>query len=230
MTFSIHHCCGCPGYLLFECVGGALAANFATSLGLLGGFVCAAYLLFGLMVPPLRRLTFGRRPKSKQKVLPLASGSRCARLPSFHHCSRGPPRRAIPGPSRLSRHPCRSTPYATIPLGLLMGRLASSVPLRFDDQKQNHRFLMGIAALHPSYESAAIRRSGLGRDASAVALFLLFALPSTNCPNNAVPESRQEAEWRWCGEGRLAWMPNEACRAMDGPSRRPSEQHRSEGS
>jgi hypothetical protein len=26
------------------------------------------------MVPPLRRLTFGKRPKSKQKVLPLASG------------------------------------------------------------------------------------------------------------------------------------------------------------
>jgi hypothetical protein len=54
-------------------------------------------------------------------VTPLRSVS------SFHHCSRGTPRRAIPGPSRLSRHPCRSTPYATIPLGLLMGRLASSV-------------------------------------------------------------------------------------------------------
>jgi len=59
---------------------------------------------------------------------------------SFHHCFRGPPRRAILGPSRLSarascvalppasmqssRHPCRSTPYTTIPLGLLMGRLS----------------------------------------------------------------------------------------------------------
>ena len=84
-----------------------------------------------LTVPPLRRVTFGSCPKSNQKVLPLACGSRCARLPSFHHCSRGTPRRAIPGPSRLSRHPCRSTPYATIPLGLLMGRLASSVRLWF---------------------------------------------------------------------------------------------------
>ena len=44
------------------------------------------------------------------------------------------------------------------------------------------------------------------------------------------PESHQEAERRCCVEGRLAWMPNEACRAMDGPSRRPSEQRRSEGS
>jgi hypothetical protein len=35
-----------------------------------------------------------------------------------------------------------------------MGRLASSVPLRFDDQNQNHSFLMGIAALNPSYELA----------------------------------------------------------------------------
>jgi hypothetical protein len=33
-----------------------------------------------------------------------------------------------------------------------MGRLASSVPLQFDDQNQNHSFLMGIAALNPSYE------------------------------------------------------------------------------
>jgi len=99
------------------------------SYGSLLGDLCvlAASALPGLTVPPLRRLTFGKRPKSKQKVLPLAFGSRCARLPSFHHCSRGPPRRAIPGPSRLSRHPCRSTPYATIPLGLLMGRLASFV-------------------------------------------------------------------------------------------------------
>ena len=31
------------------------------------------------------------------------------------------------------------------------------------------------------------------------------------------PESRQEAEWRCCGEGRLAWMPNEERWAGDGP-------------
>ena len=93
----------------------------------------------GLTVPPLRRVTFGSCPKSNQKVLPLASGFRCAKLPSLHHCSRGPPRRAIPGPSRLSRHPCRSTPYTTIPLGLLMGRLASSVRLRVKSRADDCR-------------------------------------------------------------------------------------------
>ena len=70
---------------------------------------------------PAGRVPFGSRPKRNQKVLPPPSGSRCARLPSLHRCSRGPPRRAIPGPSRLSRHPCRSTPSATIPVGLLKG-------------------------------------------------------------------------------------------------------------
>ena len=100
--------------------------------------------------------------KSKQKVLPLASGPPAAGslAPSLlqGHDLGGPPRRTIPGPSRLSRHPCRSTPYAMIPLGLLMGRLASPVRLRFDDQKQSHSFLMGIAALNPSSNSADTSR------------------------------------------------------------------------
>ena len=41
---------------------------------------------------------------------------------------------------------------------------------------------------------------------------------------------RQEAERRGCVEGHLAWMPNEVQWARDGPSQRPSEQHRSAGS
>ena len=45
-------------------------------------------------------------------------------------------RRAIPGPSQLSRHPCRSTPYAAIPLGLLKGTCASSVRSRFKSKSQ----------------------------------------------------------------------------------------------
>ena len=40
----------------------------------------------------------------------------------------------------------------------------------------------------------------------------------------------QEAERRCRVEGHLAWMPNEERWAMDGPSRRPSERCRSEGS
>ncbi|RMH99164.1 hypothetical protein EA798_00380 [Pseudomonas songnenensis] len=70
------------------------------------------------------------REKSRQKRWPLhpdwASPVRCARLPSFHRRSGGRRTRAIHGPlSRgrlvLSRHPCRSLPYATIALGLLKG-------------------------------------------------------------------------------------------------------------
>lgn len=94
-------------------------------------------------------------------------------------------RRAIPGPSRLSRHPCRSTPYTTIPLGLLTGRLASLARLVLQN--------LGAKALRQ------------GRSALA----LLFGFAYTDSSGDSVSESRQEAEWRCCGEGRLAWMPNE---------------------
>jgi hypothetical protein len=78
---------------------------------------------FGYRFRLARRVPFGRRPKRNQKVCAPASGPACGGVPSLHHCSRGPPRRAIPGPSRLSRHPCRSTPCVTIPLGLLKGAI-----------------------------------------------------------------------------------------------------------
>ena len=55
--------------------------------------------------------------------MPLAYGLRCAQVPSFRLCSVGPPPRAIHGPSRLSRHPCRSTHSTEPPLGLPMGRV-----------------------------------------------------------------------------------------------------------
>ena len=43
------------------------------------------------------------------------------RVRSLHRHSRGSLRRADLGPSQLSRHPCRSTPYTPIPLTLLTG-------------------------------------------------------------------------------------------------------------
>ena len=55
--------------------------------------------------------------------MPLAYGLRCAQVPSFRSRSVGPPPRAIHGPSRLSRHPCRSTHSTEPPLGLPMGRV-----------------------------------------------------------------------------------------------------------
>ena len=57
---------------------------------------------------------------TKEKAHP-ASGPGCAGVPSFHRCSRGTLRRDVPVPSELSRRPCRSTPCASTPLGLLRG-------------------------------------------------------------------------------------------------------------
>jgi len=68
----------------------------------------------------LLSLCLRKEKVTKEKAHPT-SGPACGGVPSFRRCSRGTSRRAIPGPSRLSRHPCRSTPYATIPLSLLTG-------------------------------------------------------------------------------------------------------------
>ncbi len=51
---------------------------------------------------------FWKSAKSNQKRFapPLGTSLRLG-VPSLRHCSVGPPRRAIHGPARLSRHPCR---------------------------------------------------------------------------------------------------------------------------
>ena len=60
-----------------------------------------------LTVPPLRRVTFEER-ESNQSALPLTFGaSPRLGIPSLRSCSVGPPRSAIPGRTRLTRHPCR---------------------------------------------------------------------------------------------------------------------------
>ncbi len=63
-------------------------------------------------------------PKSNQKACPGHPVFRLGRkMPSLKRSFRGTPRRAIPGPSRLSRHPCRSTPETPLQRGLLNGAL-----------------------------------------------------------------------------------------------------------
>ena len=79
--------------------------------------------LFQALVSPCWASPFWQSPQKEPKGLAPASGSRCARLPSFHRCSEGRRARAIHGPSRLSRHPCRSPLYAAIPFGLLKGAI-----------------------------------------------------------------------------------------------------------
>jgi hypothetical protein len=110
--------------------------------------------------------------------------ARLRRVPSLHHCSRGRRTRAVPGPLRLSPHPCGSLPSTTIPLGLLMGRLASSVRLVFLEAQQTVGAGLPAMLLLWPFRSAfqkPPRRRGL-------------RIPSGG---------RVEVLWR----GGLAWMP-----------------------
>ena len=74
-----------------------------------GGLCAYPFLRYRLLaVPLLQRVTFFRRQKSNQKGFapPLGTSPRLG-VPSLRPCSVGPPRWAIHGPARLSRHPCR---------------------------------------------------------------------------------------------------------------------------
>jgi hypothetical protein len=53
-------------------------------------------------------------PKVTKRSLPHHSVPRPARHARNQTRFRGPPRRPVPGPSRLNRHPCRFTRY-TVP-------------------------------------------------------------------------------------------------------------------
>ena len=60
---------------------------------------------------------------SNQTLLPLSSGaSPGLGIPSLRSCSVGPPRSAIHGRARLTRHPCRVAHCAEPALGLPMGQ------------------------------------------------------------------------------------------------------------
>jgi hypothetical protein len=64
----------------------------------------------------------GKAP-SNQALLPLSFGaSPRLGMPSLRSCSVGPPRPAIHGLTRLTRHPCRVAHCAEPPLGLSGGR------------------------------------------------------------------------------------------------------------
>ena len=68
-----------------------------------------------------------KKRQSNQSAFAPSYGLRCAQVPSLRFRSVGTPRRAIHGPSRLSRHPCRSTHSTEPALGL---------PGGLEDQKQ----------------------------------------------------------------------------------------------
>ena len=146
-----------------------------------------AFLGWGYRFRLVRRVTFSSRGKSNQKRFAPASGpalrsgfvTRFAhpsgqppavtplRYVALHRHSRGTPRRAIPGPSRLSRHPCRSTPSATIPFTLLKGRMELPDSLVcFRGSGFSRDKASTIAGQPEALDASALGRRGLGRDTS----------------------------------------------------------------
>jgi len=113
---------------------------------------------------------------------------------------RGSPQRAIPGPVRLTRHPCRA-PHCAMP-ALGRPQVAIVSPIR-----SAHIHLPKIY-----FESGRKYRLKI-RNAD---LLLLFRAQIWQTPPNA----RREAERRCRGVGRPAWMPVERRCARDGASAR----------
>ena len=74
-----------------------------------------------------RRLTFSlfaqRESKQRESAPDIRPQALCTWGSLAQSVLQGPLRRAVHGPSQLSRHPCRSTPYTPIPLTLLTGLL-----------------------------------------------------------------------------------------------------------
>ena len=113
-------------------------------------------------------------PKKKvtKEEGPPASGPalRCAtlRVRSLHRRSRGTLRRAVPGPSQLSRHPCRSTPSTPTPLTLLTGFTLAQTDLSTIQSRAGARSnsITAGALISPSAGRVEILRRGVrGRDA-----------------------------------------------------------------
>jgi len=90
---------------------------------------------------------FARPSGQPAAVTPLRSVS-------LHRRSRGRLTRAIHGPLSLSPHPCGSTPYATIPLTLLMGRLESPDSLCIEQKA----IILDLHDLPGDSDSVPVRR------------------------------------------------------------------------
>ena len=99
---------------------------------------------------------------SNQTLLPLSSGaSPGLGIPSLRPCSVGPPRSAIHGRARLTRHPCRVAHCAEPALGLPMGQKIKSRSKA--DQKPK---LGGLTADH---SLPNVTRSSVGAGLPAMA-------------------------------------------------------------
>ena len=103
-----------------------VGAELARDGGLIGGEIVA-----GVHIHSCGHGFYGFRPygeslgkaPSNQTLLPLSSGASLRLgIPSLRSCSVGPPRSAIHGRARLTRHPCRVAHCAEPALGLTRGQ------------------------------------------------------------------------------------------------------------
>ena len=109
-----HARCSCGSGLARD-AGGAVRWSGRVLKLLLHRVHIRHFLITETMVSLLQRVPFERTQKELKGPCPIVR-------PSLRSCSVGTPPRAIHGPSRLSRHPCRSTHSTEPPFGLLGGR------------------------------------------------------------------------------------------------------------
>jgi hypothetical protein len=128
---------GCPFFCLRKsgglcglAVGDSMLGNGLGGAGwLLGGVHIRFFGNGGFWFRPYGE-SLGEAP-SNQALLPLSFGaSLWLGMPSLRSCSVGPPRSAILGRARLTRHPCRVAHCAEPALGLSRGRLPPQPPRR----------------------------------------------------------------------------------------------------
>jgi len=127
----------------------------------------------------------GRAP-SNQGLLPLTFGpSLRLRVPSLRSCSVGPPRSAIHGRTRLTRHPCRVAHCAEPPLGLSRGQ---------EDQKPKRGGL--TADLTTTERRSPVGASLLAKNARTTRASRQPALSLTSIASKLAPTEKQKKKRR----------------------------------
>ncbi|KPU58554.1 hypothetical protein AN403_3575 [Pseudomonas fluorescens] len=124
----------------------------------------------------------GKAP-SNQGLLPLTFGaSPRLGIPSLRSCSVGPPRSAIHGRTRLTRHPCRVAHCAEPALGLSRGQ---------EDQKPKPKRGGLTADLTTNERVSPVGASLLAKNARTTRVFRPHALSLTSIASKLAPTEEQ---------------------------------------
>ena len=132
----------------------------------------------------------GKAP-SNQGLLPLTFGaSPRLGIPSLRSCSVGPPRSAIHGRTRLTRHPCRVAHCAEPPLGLSRGQ---------EDQKPKPKRGGRPAGLTTTERRSPVGASLLAKNARTPRAFRQPASSLTSIASKLAPTEERRAEQKQIG-------------------------------